>query len=88
MNKEMVMQVISSFENEIRIIIIVLWGSSRGENNTIVMKVERATEVTNTVERNSSKYETLVFVELQFDFRSPKKNATRHEMSKCPRGTL
>ena len=63
MNKEMVMQVISSFENEIRIIIIVLWGSSRGENNTIEMKVERATEVTNTVERNSSKYETSVLIE-------------------------
>ena len=63
MNKDIFMQVISSFENEIRIIIIVLWVSSRGENNTIVMKVERATEVTNTVERNSSKYETLVFVE-------------------------
>ena len=86
MNKDILK---SSLENEIRIIIIiVLWGSSRGENNTIVMKVERATEVTNTVERNSSKYETLEFVERQFDFRSPKKNATRHEMSKCPRGTL
>ena len=74
MNKDMFMQVLSSFENEIRIVIIVLWGSSRGENNTIVMKVERATEVTNTVERNSSIYESLVFVELQFDFRSPQKN--------------
>ena len=66
----------------------MLWGSSRGENNTIVMKVERATEVTNTVERNSSKYETLEFVERQFDFRSPKNNATRHEIRKCPRETL
>ena len=51
------MQVSSSLENKIRIV-IVLWRSSRSEHNKIVIQVERMTEGTNTVEGNSLEYET------------------------------
>ena len=57
MNKGSFMQVSSSLENKIRIV-IVLWRSSRSEHNKIVIQVERTTEGTNTVEGNSLEYET------------------------------
>ena len=55
MNKGSFMQVSSSLENKIRIV-IVLWRSSRSEHNKIVIQVERTTEGTNTVEGNSLEY--------------------------------
>ena len=57
MNKGSFMQVSSSLENKIRIV-IVLWRSSRSEHNKIVIQVERTTEGTNTIEGNSLEYET------------------------------
>ena len=56
MNTGSFIQVSSSLENKIRIV-IVLWRISRSEHNKIVIQVERTTEGTNTVEGNSLEYE-------------------------------